>query len=161
MKYIYSLIFVLSVSINAQDYEPKYEVDANKAEYYVGTFNDNKDVDDLTAWYGKFSKWAESKDGTYDNMTVAILQPYFHSELDEVEVLWVNTWPTPSEQFNGLETWITGGGAKLLESLSKSMPVDCKDATFTILGVSLAAINTLLSILIIIISIRTLSYEKN
>ena len=76
MKYIYSLIFVLSVSINAQDYEPKYEVDANKAEYYVGTFNDNKDVDDLTAWYGKFAKWAESKDGTYDNMTVAILQPY-------------------------------------------------------------------------------------
>ena len=47
MKYIYSLIFVLSVSINAQDYEPKYEVDANKAEYYVGTFNDNKDVDDV------------------------------------------------------------------------------------------------------------------
>ena len=42
MKYIYSLIFVLSVSINAQDYEPKYEVDANKAEYYVGKFNDNK-----------------------------------------------------------------------------------------------------------------------
>ena len=117
MKYIYSLIFVLSVSINAQDYEPKYEVDANKAEYYVGTFNDYKDVDDLTAWYDKFAKWAESKDGAYDNMTVAILQPYFHSELDEVEVLWVNTWPTPSEQFNGLETWITGGGAKLLESL--------------------------------------------
>ena len=29
MKYIYSLIFVLSVSINAQDYVPKYEVDAN------------------------------------------------------------------------------------------------------------------------------------
>ena len=51
--------------------------------------------------------------------------------------------------------------AKLLESLSKNMPVDCKDATFTILGVSLAAINTLLSILITIISIRTLSYEKN
>ena len=51
--------------------------------------------------------------------------------------------------------------AKLLESLSKNMPVDCKDTTFTILGVSLAAINTLLSILITIISIRTLSYEKN
>ena len=50
---------------------------------------------------------------------------------------------------------------KLLESLNKSMPVDCKDATFKILGVSLAAINTLLSILIVIISIRTLTYEKN
>ena len=51
--------------------------------------------------------------------------------------------------------------SKLLESLNKSMPVDCKDATFKILGVSLAAINTILSILIVIFSIRTLTYEKN
>ena len=51
--------------------------------------------------------------------------------------------------------------SKLLESLNKSMPVDCKDATFKILGVSLAAINTILSILIVIFSIRTLVYEKN
>ncbi len=51
--------------------------------------------------------------------------------------------------------------SKLLESLSKSMPVDCKDASFKIFGVSLAAINTILSILIVIFSIRTLTYEKN
>ncbi len=51
--------------------------------------------------------------------------------------------------------------SKLLETLSKSMPVDCKDATFKILGVSLAAINTILSILIVIFSIRTLTYERN
>ena len=51
--------------------------------------------------------------------------------------------------------------SKLLESLNKNMPVDCKDATFKILGVSLAAINTILSILIVIISIRTLTYETN
>ena len=51
--------------------------------------------------------------------------------------------------------------SKLLESLNKSMPVDCKDATFKILGISLAAINTILSILIVIFSIRTLVYEKN
>ena len=51
--------------------------------------------------------------------------------------------------------------SKLLETLNKSMPVDCKDVTFKILGVSLAAINTILSILIVIFSIRTLAYEKN
>ena len=51
--------------------------------------------------------------------------------------------------------------SKLLETLNKNMPVDCKDATFQILGVSLAAINAILSILIFIISVRTLSYEKN
>ena len=50
---------------------------------------------------------------------------------------------------------------ELLESLGKNMPVNCKDATFQILGVSLAAINAILSILIVIISVRTLSYEKN
>ena len=51
--------------------------------------------------------------------------------------------------------------SKLLESLNQSMPVNCKDATFKILGVSLAAINTILSVLIVIFSIRTLVYEKN
>ena len=51
--------------------------------------------------------------------------------------------------------------SKLLESLNKIMPVNCKDATFKILGISLAAINTILSILIVIFSIRTLVYEKN
>ena len=51
--------------------------------------------------------------------------------------------------------------SKLLESLNKNMPVNCKDATFKILGISLAAINTIFSILIVIFSIRTLAYEKN
>ena len=51
--------------------------------------------------------------------------------------------------------------SKLLESLNQRMPVNCKDATFKILGISLAAINTILSILILIFSIRTLVYEKN
>ena len=50
---------------------------------------------------------------------------------------------------------------ELLESLGKNMPVNCKDAIFQILGVSLAAINAILSILIVVISVRTLSYEKN
>ena len=51
--------------------------------------------------------------------------------------------------------------SKLLESLNKTMPVNCKDATFKIFGFSLAAINTIFSILIVIFSIRTLTYEKN
>ena len=51
--------------------------------------------------------------------------------------------------------------SKLLESLNQRMPVNCKDATFKILGVSLAAINTILSVLIVVFSIRTLTYEKN
>ena len=55
----------------------------------------------------------------------------------------------------------TSNKSKLLEILNKSMPIDCKDATFKIFGVSLAAINTIFSILIVFFSIRTLTYEKN
>ena len=55
----------------------------------------------------------------------------------------------------------TSNKSKLLETLNKSMPIDCKDATFKIFGVSLAAINTILSILFVIISIRTLVYETD
>ena len=51
--------------------------------------------------------------------------------------------------------------SKLLESLNKTLPANCKDATFKFLGVSLAAINTILSILIVLISIKTLVYETN
>ena len=51
--------------------------------------------------------------------------------------------------------------SKLLESLNQIMPINCKDATFKIFGVSLAAINTILSVLILIFSIRTLTYEKD
>ena len=55
----------------------------------------------------------------------------------------------------------TTNKSKLLESLKKSMPIDCKDVSLKIFGFSLAAINTIFSILIIIFSIRTLTYEKN
>jgi len=118
MKQLFTVLLTMSFVAYAQDdVQYKYEPEVNKAEYYIGTFNKGKDVEDLSAWYGKFAKWAETKDGIYDSMSVAILQPYFHSNLAGIDVMWVNTWPTPGEQFQGLETWITGGGAELLKSL--------------------------------------------
>jgi len=120
MKLLLSLGLIFSFTVIADDHETpeyKYEVEANKAEYYIGNFNSNKDIDDLVAWYGKFAKWAEGKGDTYDEMTVALLQPYFHSDMSSADVMWVNTWPSPSSQFNASQTWITEGGSKLLESL--------------------------------------------
>ena len=120
MKLLLSLGLIFSFTVIADDHETpeyKYEVEANKAEYYIGNFNSNKDIDDLVAWYGKFAKWAEGKGDTYNEMTVALLQPYFHSDMSSADVMWVNTWPSPSSQFNAMQTWITEGGPKLLESL--------------------------------------------
>ena len=49
---------------------------------------------------------------------------------------------------------------ELLNSLNKFIP-NCKDVTFKILGFSLATINILISVLILIISIIKIKNEKN
>ena len=49
---------------------------------------------------------------------------------------------------------------ELLKSLNDNF-VSCKDANFKIFGISLAGINLLFSLLIVIYSLRTLFYEKN
>ena len=81
MKLLISLSLIFSFVVSADDHETpeyKYDVQANKAEYYIGSFNSNKDIDDLAAWYGKFAKSAEGKGDTYNAMNAALLQPYFH-----------------------------------------------------------------------------------
>tara|TARA_B100000029_G_C17273485_1_gene850716 strand:+ start:330 stop:806 length:477 start_codon:yes stop_codon:yes gene_type:complete len=49
---------------------------------------------------------------------------------------------------------------ELLKSLNEHV-VNCKDANFKLFGISLAGINSLFSLLIVIYSLRTLIYEKN
>ena len=118
MRIFLSLAMLFSFSVIAQDsVEYKYEVEANKAEYFMGTYKDGKDVDDLVAWYGKFQKWADTKSTTFDSMSVAILTPYFHSDLSSHDVMWATTSPSPVEQFKGLQEWMTSGASALIKSL--------------------------------------------
>ena len=49
---------------------------------------------------------------------------------------------------------------ELLKSLNNNF-VSCKDANFKLFGISLAGINLLFSLLIVLYSLRTLFYEKN
>ena len=50
---------------------------------------------------------------------------------------------------------------ELLKSLSSDNNISCKNANFKILGISLAGMNFLLSLLIAVYSLKTLLYEKN
>ena len=106
MKYLLSLVFVFSIGLHAEENEYKYEPEGNAAEYYIGTFNKGKDLDDLVNWYGKFSDWAEDK-GVYDDMTVGILTPYFHADLTSLDVMWVNNFADQSAQYAALNVWMT------------------------------------------------------
>ena len=118
MRNFFSLIALLSFSVFAQDAEEyKYEVEGNKAEYYIGTFKKGKGIDDLAAWYEKFNEWTQTKGNLFDQMSVAILTPYFSSELSTHDVMWVTNTPSPEVQFKGLQEWVSEGGPKLLKSL--------------------------------------------
>ena len=120
MRVFLSLALLFSFSVSAQEStEYKYEVEDNKAEYYIGSYKKGKDVEDLTAWYDKFAEWADSKGNTFDKMSVAILTPYFSSDLSTHDVMWVTNTPGPLEQFTGLQEWVTDG----LPELGKSLPV--------------------------------------
>ena len=118
MRIFLSLVMLFSFNVIAQDdVEYKYEVEANKAEYFIGSYKKGKDLEDLAAWYGKFAKWADTKGTTFDSMSVAILTPYFHSDLSSHDVMWVTTSPGPAEQFKGLQEWMTSGAPALFKSL--------------------------------------------
>ena len=46
MKYLLLIPFLLSIGTFAQDVEYKYEPVVNKAEYYIGSYKNGKDLDD-------------------------------------------------------------------------------------------------------------------
>ena len=66
------------------------------------------------------------------------------------------------EEFSGCTTSSLNivDKTELLKSLNNNV-VSCKDTTFKLLGISLAGVKLLFSLLIVIYSLRTLLYEKN
>lgn len=66
------------------------------------------------------------------------------------------------EEFSGCTASTLGiiDKSELLKSLNDNVP-SCKDVSFKLFGISLAGINLLLSLLIVVYSLRTLVYEKN
>ena len=51
MKYLLLIPFLFSIGTFAQDVEYKYEPVVNKAEYYIGSYKNGKDLDDICLLY--------------------------------------------------------------------------------------------------------------
>ena len=106
MKNIFLGLVFATASFSYADVD-MYEPVANKAEYYIGSFNKGKDIDDLIEWSEDFVDWQERKaSGTYDSMLSVLLVPYFHNNLNAADTVWLNIWPDATSQFNGLEFWL-------------------------------------------------------
>ena len=65
-------------ALAAEEY--KYDPVPNKAEYFMGKFNENRDMDDLLKWGDKFVDWMEDK-SAWDSMETVVSTPYFSDDM--------------------------------------------------------------------------------
>ena len=114
MKYFLSLSLLLSFNIIA-DESPVYE--PNVAEYYVSSFKDGKDMDDMMKWAQKWNMWADKTDH-FENYTAAMLVPYYHSGEQPHDFVWVGISPDSEAHHKGNDHWFNNG-TKLLAELNK------------------------------------------
>ena len=116
MKFLLSLAMVFSFSLFAEEDKPKYE--ANVAEYYVSSFKEGKDMDDMMKWAEKWKKWATTGEAAEPNADYrsSMLVPYYGVNLDTFDFLWLGINSSPEHQAVGNDYWFQNG-SKLLDEL--------------------------------------------
>ena len=124
MKFLLSMVLVLSMTITSDLYAeegPTYE--PNVAEYYVSSFNDGKDMDDMMKWAEKWKKWATTGDaaGPNEDYRASMLIPYYGVNLDTFDFIWLGINSNPEKQAEGNDYWVQNGG-KLLGELPVNNP---------------------------------------
>ena len=101
MKKILFLLLALSSVLSYGQEVLEHEPVANKAEYYVASYNDRKDMNDLIDWAQDFENW-QNESELYDSMASSLLVPYFINDTSTHDVVWLNIWPSPTAQYAGL-----------------------------------------------------------
>ena len=116
MKFLLSLAMVFSFSLFAEEDGPKYE--ANVAEYYVSSFKEGKNMDDMMKWAEKWKKWATTGEAAEPNADYrsSMLVPYYGVNLDTFDFIWLGINSSPEHQAVGNDYWFQNGG-KLLDEL--------------------------------------------
>jgi len=106
--YLLAISFLsLPAIIHAQD-NYKYEPIPNKAEYYVDKFKPGKDFEDLLKWGDQLVKWT-SNYPIYDNWQPVVFMPYFNSDSQSLDSVFLGIWPNATEQYIGLDYWVKNG----------------------------------------------------
>jgi|TARA_A100001011_G_scaffold142341_1_gene150353 hypothetical protein len=117
-----SLMLLPSIII-AQD-EYKYEPVPNKAEYYVDKLKPGKDFEDLLKWGEQLVEWT-SDHSIYDNWQPVVFMPYFNSNLQSHDSVFLGLWPNATEQYAGLDYWVKNGTSLLAKA--PTIPVNALD----------------------------------
>ena len=106
--YLLAISFLsLPAIIHAQD-NYKYEPIHNKAEYYVDKVKPGKDFEDLLKGGDQLVKWT-SNYPMYDNWQPGVIMPYFNSDSQSLDSVFLGIWPNATEQYIGLDYWVKNG----------------------------------------------------
>jgi hypothetical protein len=109
MKILTVLIALSFTTIGyAQTYQ--HEPVANKAEYWVSKFAAGKDMNDLLEWSEDYLKFTEGK-AAFANVNSSIMIPYYTSDVNAVDYVWLDIYPNSTEQYAALEELVTNGAA--------------------------------------------------
>ena len=120
MKFLLSLSLLFTFVLVADDHDAEMSAyEPNVAEYYVSTFKEGKDMDDMMRWAEKFNMWADETDH-FENYIAALLVPYYHNGENPHDFVWVGISPNPEEMHKGNDRWFNEG-TKLLEELNKNL----------------------------------------
>jgi len=124
MKFILSTFMVLTFTITTKIYaEEAQKYEPNVAEYYVSSFKEGKDMDDMMKWAEKWKKWATTGEAAAPNedYSASILVPYYGVNLDTFDFIWLGINSNPEKQAEGNDYWVQNGG-KLLNELPVNTP---------------------------------------
>lgn len=121
MRKLLTLCLTVSFAVLADDHvedKPKYT--PNKAEYYISTFKEGKDMDDMMRWSKEWAKWASAGDAgeAFKEYRASMLVPMYGNNLNAVDFIWVGITPNPEEQYKGNDYWFANGN-----DLLKKLPV--------------------------------------
>ena len=92
----------------AQTYQ--HEPVVNKAEYWVSKFAAGKDMNDLLEWSEDYLKFTEGK-AAFANVNSSIMIPYYTSDINAVDYVWLDIYPNSTKQYAALEELVTNGAA--------------------------------------------------
>tara|TARA_Y100001980_G_C14477350_1_gene256445 strand:- start:94 stop:846 length:753 start_codon:yes stop_codon:yes gene_type:complete len=108
MKLLLSISLLFSFVALADDHVESSGYEPNVAEYYVSTFKEGKDMDDMMRWAAKWNKWAEESEALSEYRS-AMLVPYYHSGELPHDFVWVGISPNPEAHYGGNDYWINNG----------------------------------------------------
>ncbi len=101
---------ILLVTIGSAGYSQtyQYEPSANKAEYWISKFTARKDMDDLMDWSEDFIEFTKDK-AAFANVNSSIMTPYFTSDVNALDFVWLDIYPNSSQQHAAIEEMVTNG----------------------------------------------------